>query len=257
MLNHTIKQALKQQHRCFSSSKSNNSVLDYFKFFKKKNTDSTPQPKDTKEVIKEVEQNQDEITTNEKIEILGRKNPRYTDKSIILENLNGFQIHRWIPNSNSFVKSLTNENFKTEINSKLNSLFDSNKLSKELVIDDLYLRFNIFKQIQKIFIISIPDSQFTLLDSFKNIELYLISNLDPALKLSKKSEFQPDAVDLDPSAFEGTNVSIGEWTFEKEKQKAYKKLLNKANTLEKISAKQFNQSHQESSSSSSSPSSTV
>lgn len=237
----TTQLCVRQQQRCFSASRSSYSVLDYFKFFKKKDQDNTPQPKDTKEVIKELEAKQDEIPINEKIEILGRKNPRYTDKELIKENLNGFQIHRWIPKSNAFTKTLTKDNYKAEISSKLGSIFEENKLSKEQSIDDLYVRFSLFKTIQKLFVLPIPDSKFATLNSFAAIESYLITNLDPALKLSKKTEFQPDAVDLDPAAFEGTNVSISEWTFEKEKQKAYKNLLKKASKLEKLSVKEFNE----------------
>lgn len=237
----TTQFCVKQQHRHFSVSRSSYSVLDYFKFFKKKNQDNTPQPRDTKEVIKEVEEKQDEIPIEEKIEILGRKNPRYTDKALIKENLKGFQIHRWIPRSNAFTSTLTADNYRSEIGSKLEAIFEEHKLSKEQPIDDLYVRFNVFKTIQKLFILPIPDSKFAVLNSFAAIESYLVAQLDPVLKHSKKTEFQPDAVDLDPAAFEGTNVSISEWTFESQKEKTYKKLMRKANKLEKLSVKEFNE----------------
>lgn len=237
----------RQHYRHFSISRSNNSVLDYFKFFKKKNNNDEQQelkPKDTNEVIKEVQENQDNIPINEKIEILGRKNPRYTDKEIINENLNGFQIHRWIPKSNSTIEKINSnlENYQIEISNKLNEIFDNLKISKNSNIDDLFIRFNIFKKIQKTFILSIPDSNFTHLKNFNDFNNYLINNLNPKIKLSNKSEFQPDAIDLDNSLFNGTNVSIGKWTFENEKQKAYKYLLKKASKLEKQSVKQFENS---------------
>lgn len=242
---YSVSRIAQQQTRCFSISRTNKSVLDYFKFFKKKNDDA-PKSKDTNEVIKEVEAKQDELELAEKIEILGRKNPRYTDKELIKENLNGFQIHRWIPKSNSFVNSLYNsDNYASQVSAKLDTIFTDKNLSKTQTIDDLYTRFNIFKTIQKLFIIQIPDSKFTELNSFDSIESYLIKNLDPALKLSKKSEFQPDAVDLNPEDFKGTNVSVGEWTFEKEKQRTYKKLLKKASDLEKLSVKEYKNSSAE------------
>ncbi|KAG0674506.1 hypothetical protein C6P40_002155 [Pichia californica] len=234
-----------QQTRSFSTTRFNRSVLDYFKFFKKKDQENVPQPKATTEVMKDLEQHQDDIEIKETIEVLGRKNPRYTDKAIIKENLKGFQIHRWIPKSNEFVSTLENsENYQSEITKKLDSIFSNLKLSKDATIDDLFVRFNIFKTIQKVFILQIPDSQFTHLNSFNTFETYLITNLDPIRKLSKKSEFQPDAVDFDTSIYEGTNVSIGEWTFEKEKEKAYKNLLKKASKLEKASMEQFKESSQ-------------
>lgn len=238
----------RQQYRYFSISRSNNSVLDYFKFFKKKNNNDNEkqlQPKDTNEVIKEVQENQDNIPINEKIEILGRKNPRYTDKEIIKENLNGFQIHRWIPKSNSTIEKINSniENYQIEILNKLNEIFDNLKIPKDNSnIDDLFIRFNIFKTIQKTFLLSIPDSNFTHLKNFNDFNNYLITNLNPKIKFSNKSEFQPDAVDLDSSLFNGTNVSIGKWTFQNEKQKAYKNLLKKASKLEKQSVKQFENS---------------
>jgi hypothetical protein len=221
--------------RSFSTTKPSNSVLDYFKFFKKKNSQDAniPQPKDTEEVIKDVESNQENITKNTKIEILGRKNPRYTDKEIIKQNLNGFQVHRWIPKSNFFTETLTPENYKSKISEQLTTLFNDSKISIDSSIDNLYIRFDILKKIQKLFTISIPDSKFTYLSDFSNIESYLITNLNPTLKLSNKNEFQPDAIDFNPNEFLGTNVSVSKHVFKSEKERTYKSLLKKASALEK------------------------
>lgn len=215
--------------------------MDYFKFFNKKSSAQTPQVKDTKEVIENLQENQDKIKTNDKIEILGRKNPRYTDKAIIEENLNGFKINRWIPKSNEFSKQLTTENYRSEISKELERIFSTLNLSTTAEIDDLFKRFQLLKTVQQSFILSIPDSKFTLLNSFDALQTYLFTNLNPSLKLSKKSEFQPDAVDLNPSDFQGTNVSISEFVFKSDKERAYKSLLKKASKLEKSALKEYNE----------------
>lgn len=223
------------QLRSFSTTRASNSVLDYFKFFNKKTPKQAgPVAKDTKEVIEEVKENQDVIANKSKIEILGVKNPRYTDKEIIEKNLNGFNATNWIPKSNDFSKSLTQENFKTEINQKLNEIF-----SQEQDLSNLYIRFKIFKQVQNSFIISIPDSKFSLLNDLQSYEEYLLQHLNPALKLSNKTEYKPDAVDFAPGQFEGTNISVSKFVFESEKEKKYKKVLKKASKLQKQSLQDY------------------
>ncbi|TID24620.1 hypothetical protein CANINC_003019 [Pichia inconspicua] len=223
------------QVRSFSSSKVSNSVLDYFKFFKKKATkEQGPTVKETKEVIEEVKEKQDEIASKTNIEILGVKNPRYTDPKIIEKNLKGFKIHRWIPKSNELSMSLTQENYKSEINKALSNIF-----SEGPDFNNLYTRFKIFKQVQQTFIISIPDSQFALLKDQQSYERYLLEHLNPALKLSNKTVFTPDAVDFAPGQFEGTNVFTTKHVFNTEKEKKFKKLLQKASKLQKQSLQEY------------------
>lgn len=223
------------QLRSFSTTRVSNSVLDYFKFFKKKSAqEEGPVAKDTKEVIEEVEENQDVLASKSKIEILGIKNPRYTDAATIEKNLNGFKINRWIPKSNELSQSLTQENYQTKINEALTEIF-----SKEQDLSDLYTRFKIFKQVQQSFIISIPDSQFTLLKDQQSYEAFLLKHLNPTLKLSNKTEYMPDAVDFAPGQFDGTNVSVTKHVFKTEKEKQYKKLLKKASKLQKQSLQDY------------------
>lgn len=224
------------QVRGFSSSKQAQSVLDYFKFFKPKSstTTSTTPTKDTNQVIQEVESNQESIGKTSTIKILGRKNPRYTDPQIIEQNLNGFQATPWL-SKNSTTTPLTVDNYQSQISSTLSSLFSSLKCNPSTSIDNLYLRFKLLKNIQQSFNISIPDSQFTSLATFDQIQAYLITNLNPLLKNSNKTEFQPDALDFDESKFKGTNVSFDKFVFKSEKERKYNNLLKKASQLEKKS----------------------
>lgn len=242
-LNRPATFAVSCNSRCFSTTAKSNSVLDYFKFFKKNPAAKTAPVKDTDQVIKDVEQNQENITEIEKITILGTKNPRYTDAKIIEKNLNGFKVNTWIqkPNQNSFVKNLNTENFENEISVKLSEIFQNLNIDKQSKLDNLYLRFAIFKTVQSQMSIEIPDYQLSKFVSFDYILNYLQSKtiLNPQIKNSEKSEFKPDAVDFNLDEFNGTNVSIGKWTFENEKRRNYKKLLRKANILEKNSVKDF------------------
>lgn len=223
------------QVRSFSSTRVSNSVLDYFKFFKKKSANEQgPVVKETKEVIEEVKEKQDEIANKANIEILGVKNPRYTDPKIIEQNLKGFKIHKWIPKSNELSKSLTPENYKVEINKALSEIF-----AEGLDPSNLYTRFKVFKQVQQKFIIEIPDSQFALLGDQQSYERYLLEHLNPGLKLSNKTVFTPDAVDFAPGQFEGTNVFVTKHVFNSEKDKKFKKLLKKASKLQKQSLQEY------------------
>ncbi len=232
--------------RPFSTSVARRSVLDYFKFFKKKTPSSatestTVAERDTKEVIKDVETSQDTLPVADKVEILGRKNPRYTDKAIIAENLNGFAVNRWIPRRTAFTDSLTSDNYATQISAKLTELFRASSIDVAQPIVSLSDKLALFKAIQQTFTIYIPDSKFTLLNTYEDFNVYLVQHMDPQLKLSNKNEFKPDAVDFAPGAFEGTNVYTGKWTFNSQKEKNYKKLLKKASKLEKQSIQEYKQ----------------
>lgn len=214
-----------QQTRALHTTRAARSVLDYFRFFKKKQPqNSTPASPSlsTEEVVAKQDSLAKDAPT---VTILGRKNPRYTDKAIINENLNGFVVSKWIPKNKL---ELTSENYTEQITSTLKPLFKD--LNSEIPITE---KLPLFKSIQKTFSISIPDYQIAHLSNFNAINAYLISKLNPALQYSNVSEFTPNAIDLPVESFKGTNVHIGKHVFEAQKRKAYKKLLKKAASIEK------------------------
>lgn len=228
-----------RQARQFSSTSRSLSVLDYFKFFKKKTPSNTPQPKQTAQVIEEVKNNQDKITSEAEIEIIGKKNPRYYDEEVIAENLKGFSEKYWIQGQS--IK-------QGDVSELLASIFNQHKVTPDdKPIDNLYLRFAIFKAVQERFGVFIPDSKFTFLDSYAQFESTLQNLLDPALKTTKKNEFQPDAVDFNLEEYKGTNVHITKHVFKSEKEKKYAELLEKAKLEEEKSLENYKSSNSTSS----------
>lgn len=215
--------------RSFSSTRAAPSVLDYFRFFKK--TDKQSSTPAIKPVSNEKAVEIQDTVANDapKVTILGIKNPRYTDPEIIKQNLNGFVVSKWIPKSNLL---LNNDNYKLIINDKLNEIFQKNNIQTtiQIPIND---KLNIFKSIQKTFSINIPDYQIANLSNYQLINDYLIKILNPNLANSNITEFTPNAIDLPIDSFKGTNVHIGKHVFEAQKRKTYKKLLKKAASMEK------------------------
>ncbi|GMG40611.1 unnamed protein product [Ambrosiozyma monospora] len=258
-----------QQQRLISSTSSNNGVLDYFKFFNKSKSQteelSEVKPQKTEEKIKEIEHKEAPIELEQKIEILGKAQSQASliYKQELQKNLNGFKIHSWIPKNSLYSKKLAELESKssssdaqarpayqqaiTELLSEITSKFypDASPASS-IALDELHTRFALLKEIQRKFGIVIPDIKIGSLTTTAQLESYLFARLNPAniALASEKDELLPsNAIVLDAAKFEGSNVSVGEWVFEKQKAKSFKKLLKKANELEKVQFEEHQKSN--------------
>ncbi|VEU24309.1 DEKNAAC105633 [Brettanomyces naardenensis] len=229
--------------RLFSSTQASSSILDYFKFYRNKEVD-VPKPRPTEEVIKEVESGK-KIDVGSEVEIIGRRDPRQSDKSVILKNLKGFTIHSWVPKTtiySSKQKASSPEKYTQTVSELLREIYSANfddaKLEQfsSLELNDLSRRFQILKEVQEKFGVEIPDPRIAGLNTFGKIERYLTEKLDPTR--IPEDELVPDKVYFDPASFEGTNISVGDFVFEKQKSKTLKKLLKKANKLERKAMEQ-------------------
>ncbi|GME80277.1 unnamed protein product [Ambrosiozyma monospora] len=253
-----------QQQRLISSTSLNNGVLDYFKFFNKSKSQteesSEVKPQKTEEKIKEIEHKEAPIELEQKIEILGKAQSQASliYKEELQKRLNGFKIHSWIPKNSLYSKRLAELESKassadapaeakpiyqqaiTNLLSEITTKFypDASKSPETpIALDELHTRFALLKEVQRKFGIVIPDIKIASLATTAQIESYLFSKLNPAnvALASGKDELLPsNAIVLDAAEFEGSNVSVGEWVFEKQKAKTFKKLLKKANELEKV-----------------------
>lgn len=228
-----------QPARLFSTCSVRYSILDYFKFYKKKKPE-LPKQRPTEQVMKDVEGNQD-IKGAREIEVLGQRDPRQFDKKLITKNLNGFVVNRWIPKQSLYSKNVKDKEYTSVINEMLQKIYAENfkdpKVGIEDVeLDDLAKRFEIIKSVQKAFGLEIPDPQLTLLDNFGKIQAYLVKQLDP--KRTLYDELVPDKVNFKESEFEGSNISVGEYVFDAQKSKKLHKLLHKANKMEEDAIKQ-------------------
>ncbi|QPG76034.1 hypothetical protein FOA43_003420 [Brettanomyces nanus] len=228
--------------RQFSSSLTTRSILDYFKFYKKKDHENVPKQRPTEEVIKEVESGSKAIDAKNDVEILGRRDPRQFDKEVILEHLKGFSIPTWLPTkSGSEYAIKLNELTKSNEGVSISKLYTRaiSEILKQVAgydsgiteLNDLSQRASILKQVQQKFRLEIPDPQIGKLNSFAKIEQYLTQKLDPSRP--EEDELVPDKVYFDPAVLEGTNISVGSFVFEKQKAKTLKKLLKKAKKMEK------------------------
>ena len=56
-------------------------------------------------------------------------------------------------------------------------------------------------------------------------------------------EIVPDRINWNPAEFEGTNISVGKYVFESQKSRKLKKLLRKANKLERNSLEDVQQNN--------------
>ncbi|KAG7846887.1 hypothetical protein KL941_002680 [Ogataea angusta] len=220
--------------RQFHNSVVRPSVLDYFKFYKKKDTAPETPVKDTKEVIKEIETKTRDPVTSNKVVILGKYNSEFSDAKVAQRAMEGFVFSTWLPQKSEFSKRNTGSRLYQEVVSELlTEIFKTHVPSinaLDLKLDDLALRFKLLKDVQIKFGTSIPDIKLSQLDSFDKIERYLLGKLDPKSQLF--NEKVPDAVHLDPKEFEGTNITVGDYVFESQKRKEIKKLHRKAKKAE-------------------------
>ncbi|ODV85053.1 hypothetical protein CANARDRAFT_199750 [[Candida] arabinofermentans NRRL YB-2248] len=228
-------------YRSFSSTSSQLSILDYFKFYKKSNpsTELEPKPKPTSEIIQELETKSKPIEFKRRIEIIGQRNPRHTDKEIIRKNLNNFKIHSWIPHNSKYSKKNTTETtYEKEIETLLNSILSNFEIpSHDFKLNNLEQRFKLLKNVQISFGLQIPDLKITQLTTPLEIQKYLIDELNPLKPIY--NEHEPNAIRLNNDEFKGSNVSIGEWVFEKQKAQVFRKLIKKSKRLEKESLKEI------------------
>ncbi|KAG7927175.1 hypothetical protein KL925_002546 [Ogataea polymorpha] len=220
--------------RQFHNSVVRPSVLDYFKFYKKKDAAPETPVKDTKEVIKEIEtKTRDPVTSNEVV-ILGKHNSEFSDEKVSKKALEGFVFNTWLPEKSEFSNRNTGSlPYQEVVSELLTEIFKTHVPSinaSDLKLDDLALRFKLLKEVQIKFGTSIPDIKLSQLDSFDKIERYLLDKLDPKSQLF--NEKLPDAVYLDPKEFEGTNITVGEYVFESQKRKEIRNLYQKAKNAE-------------------------
>ncbi|KAG7694929.1 hypothetical protein KL930_001252 [Ogataea haglerorum] len=219
--------------RQFHNSVVRPSVLDYFRFYRKKDTVPETPTKDTKEVIKEIETKTRDPVTSNKIVILGKHNSEFSDEKIAQKAMEGFVFTTWLPRKSEFSKRNNgSQPYQEVVSELLTEIFKIHAPStaSDIKLDDLALRFKILKDVQIKFGTSIPDIKLSQLDSFDKIERYLVAKLDPKSQLF--NEKVPDAVHLDPKEFEGTNITVGEYVFESQKRKEVKKLYRKAKKAE-------------------------
>ncbi|KAG7767647.1 hypothetical protein KL931_003460 [Ogataea haglerorum] len=219
--------------RQFHNSVVRPSVLDYFRFYRKKDTVPETPTKDTKEVIKEIETKTRDPVTSNKIVILGKHNSEFSDEKIAQKAMEGFVFTTWLPRKSEFSKRNNgSQPYQEVVSELLTEIFKIHAPStaSDIKLDDLALRFKILKDVQIKFGTSIPDIKLSQLDSFDKIERYLVAKLDPKSQLF--NEKVPDAVHLDPKDFEGTNITVGEYVFESQKRKEVKKLYRKAKKAE-------------------------
>lgn len=215
------------QRRCFSSSVASRSILDYFKFYKKKSDE--PKIKSTEQVIKEVEEGGSKVGAPDKVRILGRRHPAAEDKQVLLKNLNGFQISSWIPKNSVYSKKIADGKVYTEVvDEMLNYIKEKNA---ELDLANIADRFQVLKVVQQKFGLEIPDRDLSKLSDYETVQKYLVDRLDPAR--TPVDELLPDKVELE--TLEASNVSTGRFVFEKDKTKELKKMMRNANRLEKKS----------------------
>ncbi|KAG7797064.1 hypothetical protein KL929_002770 [Ogataea haglerorum] len=219
--------------RQFHNSVVRPSVLDYFRFYRKKDTVPETPTKDTKEVIKEIETKTRDPVTSNKIVVLGKHNSEFSDEKIAQKAMEGFVFTTWLPRKSEFSKRNNgSQPYQEVVSELLTEIFKIHAPStaSDIKLDDLALRFKILKDVQIKFGTSIPDIKLSQLDSFDKIERYLVAKLDPKSQLF--NEKVPDAVHLDPKEFEGTNITVGEYVFESQKRKEVKKLYRKAKKAE-------------------------
>ncbi|GMG39734.1 unnamed protein product [[Candida] boidinii] len=77
----------------------------------------------------------------------------------------------------------------------------------------------------------------TQLNNLLKLKNHLVRELNPSkIELNEKL---PNAIYLNPEEFIGTNISIGDHVFEKQKSKHFKKLIKKANKLESVAIEEF------------------
>ena len=246
-----INKIVYEQSRCFSTSSKKLSIMDYFKFYKKKDSDIVPTKK-TEQVIDEIENNKVDYK-KKKITILGKKNPELYDKQVIFKNLNGFTVNRWIPKETYYKLKLSNKNpentYIDVIDSIIPELYNKFYLRnsnespislesfESINLNDLYQRFIFIKQVQIKFGIEISDLKLTQLNNLLKLKNHLVRELNPSkIELNEKL---PNAIYLNPEEFIGTNISIGDHIFEKQKSKHFKKLIKKANKLESVAIEEF------------------
>lgn len=228
--------------RQLSTTARRSGIMDILKFYKK--SEPAVPTKSTEEVMKAAT-SQNELDSkppsSNKVEIIGRRHPSHFDPEVKARKLNGFVVHRWIPKDNKYIQSVdsSTEDYQLTIKSLLDSTFKSSGLEKDTQLDDLLKRFSLLKSVQKTFGVQIPDVSISKLSNFSQIESYLVKALDPEAQFTNKSEFTPDAVDFNEADFEGTNISVGEFVFESEKKKMYKKLTVKAKKIEEQNTKSY------------------
>ncbi|KAH3668796.1 hypothetical protein OGAPHI_002551 [Ogataea philodendri] len=223
--------------RQFHSSASRASILDYFKFYKKKETEPQVPVKDTKQVIKEIETRTQAPVAANTVVMLGKHNSEYSDKKLRQQAMEGFVLSSWIPAKSEFSKkNVQPELYKDQITEILTSVFQRHvpaTPASELKLDNLALRFKLLKDVQIKFGLSIPDFKLSQLDSFSTIRDYLYQRLDPeGFVIDEKV---PDAVHFRPGEFDGTNITVGKYVFESQKKKEVKKLYRKARHAERKS----------------------
>lgn len=232
--------------RVFSTASRRAGLMDILGFYKKSDPAVPAVPvKSTDDVIAEATSpNATQKAVSTKIQVLGRRNPAHFDAEIKAKKLNGFVVHRWVPKDSKYIQQVdgSKADYHETVTALLTSTFDALKLQKDQSLDDLLTRFQLIKQVQINFGVQIPDNQLSQLASFSQIESYLIQVLNPEAQFTNKTEFTPDAIDFNEAEFEGTNISVGEYIFESEKKKMYKKLVSKAKKIEEDKAKEQLQS---------------
>lgn len=246
-----VNKQLVLHNRGFASTPVAGSILDYLKFYKKKKPE-LPKERATEDVIEDVEQHK-EIEDIHKVKIIGRRDPRQFDKKLILKNLNGFTGDSWIPKKSLYTITIEKEAETTKeevgklypsVVSKLLGDIQSQTLKEgdaHTELNNLAQRFNILKQVQRTFGIYISDLQLTALSNFDLIQKYLLEELNP--QKIPVDEIVPDRINWNPAEFEGTNISIGKYVFESQKSRKLKKLLRKANKLERNSLEDAQQNN--------------
>lgn len=230
--------------RQLSTTARRSGIMDILKFYKK--SEPAVPTKSTEEVMKAATSqsepgSESKLAPSNKIQVIGRRHPSHYDPEIKAKKLNGFVVHRWIPKDNKYIRSVdsSSEDYQLTITSLLESTFKSSGLEKDSQLDDLLKRFSLLKSVQKTFGVQIPDVLLSKLSNFSQIESYLVKKLNPEAQFTNKSEFTPDAIDFNEADFEGTNISVGEYVFESEKKKMYKKLTIKAKKIEEQNTKNY------------------
>ncbi|GMM27555.1 hypothetical protein DAMA08_002710 [Martiniozyma asiatica (nom. inval.)] len=204
--------------RALSQSRCRSGLMDILQFYKK------PAAKPTEEVMAEAAQKSQGETPSPKnelisseVEIIGKLHPRFTDAKLQTELLNGFVVPTWMAEKQS-VESIP------EI---VKNAFQLHKAELSAPLNDLSLRFKVIKQIQVDSGVSITDIALTQLSTLDELTQYVISKINDT-----SSEITPDAIELNPQDFAGTNVHVGSFVYESEKKKMWQKLVEDAKASE-------------------------
>lgn len=228
--------------RQLSTSARRSGIMDILKFYKK--SEPSVPVKSTEEVMTAATQKSEPQATTaspNKLQIIGRRHPSHYDPEVKARKLNGFVVHRWIPKDCKYIQAVdaSTEDYSISVATLLEAEFKAAGLEKDSELNDLMKRFTLLKSVQKTFGVQIPDVMLAKLSNYAQIEKLLVRELNPEAEFTNKTEFTPDAVDFNEADFVGTNISVGEYVFETEKKRMYKKLTVKAKKIEEENTKSY------------------